>query len=90
MQNFRVGIVRCGWLAGVLMLACGVFGSLWSGLAALGDPAGAAFCQGIFWGAVICGGLNGMVLVALLTLVVLSENLPPEENRTLSGENPLQ
>ncbi|MCA9071657.1 MAG: hypothetical protein KDA84_22175 [Planctomycetaceae bacterium] len=90
MQDFRVGITRCCWLAGILMLACGVFGSLWSGLAALGDSTGAAFCQGVFWGAVVCWGVNGVALVGLLTVVVLSENLQPEKNSTFTSQHPLE
>lgn len=90
MRNFRVGIIRCGWLAGLLVLACGVFGSLWSGLAALGDTTGATFCQGIFWGAVVCWGMNAIALLGLLAMVVLSENLPTEETQIFSGHNPLE
>lgn len=90
MQNFRVGIIRCGWLAGLLMLACGVFGSLWGGLAALGDFAGATFCQGVFWGAVVCWFVNVVALIGLLAMAVLSENLQTEEHQTLSGQNPLE
>ena len=58
MQHTREWIVRCSWLAAVLTLGCAIFGSLWSGLYALGDTSGARFCKGVFWGLVGVLGLQ--------------------------------
>jgi hypothetical protein len=71
-------------------LGCGVFGSLWSGLHALGDPAGASGCQGIFWGFVACWSLNGMTLIGLLTANALSSSqLTTKLQPTVSPESPM-
>lgn len=81
MMNFREMLVRSSGLAGILFLGCGVFGSLWSALSALGDPAGARFFQGMFWGTVICWGLNAAALVGLLTWHTLVQNQEKTDNR---------
>ena len=72
--NLKIWLVRCGWLAGFLMLLSAVFGSLWGGLSGLGDAAGAVFFQGMFWGALVCFAADTIVLVGLLTWQVLNEN----------------
>lgn len=71
MQDCREAIVKSCWLAGTFTLGCCIFGSLWSGLAALGDVQGASFTKGIFWGLAICWGLNGTALIGLLTAQAL-------------------
>jgi len=81
MTNFREMLVRCSGLAGILFLGCGVFGSLWSALSALGDAAGARFFQGMFWGTVICWGANAAALVGLLTWQTLMHNQEDSDNR---------
>lgn len=81
MTNFREMLLRSSGLAGILFLGCGVFGSLWSALSALGDAAGARFFQGMFWGTVICWGLNAAALLGLLTWYTLSQNQEGSDNR---------
>jgi hypothetical protein len=80
-QDSRDWIVRCVWMAGVLMLGCAVFGSLWSGLAGLGDAGGARFFQGMFWGFFACWCLNGTALVGLLTAHILNPSKIPMESK---------
>jgi hypothetical protein len=72
--NLKLWLIRCGWLAGFLMLLSAVSGSLWGGLSGLGDAAGAAFFQGMFWGTLVCFAADALVLVGLLTWHVLNEN----------------
>jgi ABC-type spermidine/putrescine transport system permease subunit I len=71
MPQIKEWIVRSVWLAGILTLNCAVFGSLWSGLFALGDARGALWCQGIFWGFLSSWILNTIALIGLLTANVL-------------------
>lgn len=82
MQRCKEAIVQCCWLAGIFTLGCCVFGSLWSGLAALGDIQGASLSQGLFWGFVICWGLNGIGLIGLLTAKSLETAAVPSIQRT--------
>lgn len=86
MQRCKEAIVKCSWLAGIFTLGLCVFGSLWTGLAALGDAQGARLSQGLFWGFLICWGLNGIVLVGLLTAKSLEPvAIPLKQQRTDDG-----
>ena len=78
----KEAIVKSIWLAGIFTLGICVLGSLWSGLAALGDVRGAGFTRGVFWGVVICWGLNGIGLIGLLTANALSPTPAPIAHRT--------
>ncbi len=71
MEHTRERIIRCVWLAAVLALGCAIFGSLWSGLSALGDVAGARFCLGVFWGLAACWGVNAIAWIGLLTTCMM-------------------
>jgi hypothetical protein len=87
MQRCKEAIVKCCWLAGIFTLGCCVFGSLWSGLAALGDTQGARLTQGLFWGFVICWGFNGIALISLLTAKSLeTAAVPNRQRRTDDGQ----
>lgn len=82
MQDCKEAIVRCCWLAGIFTLGGAVFGSLWSGLSALGDAQGASITQGLFWGFVICWALNGAALIGLLTANALQPAPAKKSERT--------
>ncbi len=77
MEQTREWIFRSVGLAAILTLGCAIFGSLWSGLSALGDSSGARFCQGVFWGLAVCWGLNAVAWIGLLTSYMM--NLPTEK-----------
>lgn len=78
--DVRIWLVRSSWTAGILLLLCGVFGSVWGGLTGLGDATGADFFQGMFWGSAVCFVLNGAGLVGLLTWLVLDEHQASHED----------